>query len=107
MLAYPLDVIKTNRILNTQLSKEAGEALPKEFLALHERGALRGGLYRGFLPYLVAAPLWANLNIDAGRNGAPVMTLMAGTVTLNPFSVFTTKKQIVMANEGASPATYG
>jgi len=57
VLSYPLDVIKTNRILNTPLSKEAGEALPKEFLALYERGAMRSGLYRGLLPVLCLTPV--------------------------------------------------
>ena len=47
-IAYPLDVVKTNRILGTQISKEAGENLPREMVALYERGALQSGMYRGF-----------------------------------------------------------
>ena len=49
-IANPLDVIKTNRILGTQLSKEAGENLPREMLSLYERGAMQSGLYRGLAP---------------------------------------------------------
>ena len=39
-IAYPLDVVKTNRIIGSQISKEAGENLPREMLTLYERGAL-------------------------------------------------------------------
>ena len=46
-IAYPLDVVKTNRILGTQISKEAGENLPREMVALYESGALQSGMYRG------------------------------------------------------------
>ena len=106
VLAYPLDVIKTNRILNTPLAKEAGEALPKEFLALHERGALRGGLFRGYVPFFLAAPLWMDLHNEASK-GFPMLFLAAGTVTLNPLSVLQTQKQIVKANEGKVPRSYG
>ena len=49
-IANPLDVIKTNRILGTQISKEAGENLPREMLSLYERGAMQSGLYRGLVP---------------------------------------------------------
>ena len=38
--AYPLDVIKANRIVSSPLAKEAGENLPRELVALYERGAL-------------------------------------------------------------------
>ena len=46
-IAYPLDVVKTNRIIGTQLSREAGENLPREMVSLYERGALQTGMYRG------------------------------------------------------------
>jgi len=31
VLTYPLDVIKTNRIIQSSLSKEGAESIPKEF----------------------------------------------------------------------------
>jgi hypothetical protein len=37
-LTYPLDVIKTNRILQTSLAKEGGESLPRELATLFEKG---------------------------------------------------------------------
>jgi hypothetical protein len=55
VLTYPLDVIKTNRIIQTSLSREGAESIPKEFLALYEKGALSRGLYRGLLPGLAAS----------------------------------------------------
>ena len=51
-IAYPFDVAKTNRILNTQFSKECGENLGKELVAMYERGQFRNGAYRGMLPLL-------------------------------------------------------
>ena len=54
ILTYPLDVIKTNRILQTPLTKECGESIPREFNALYARGGLSTGLYRGFLLTLIA-----------------------------------------------------
>ena len=47
-LTYPFDVIKTNRILGTSLSKEGGESITREAVNLFERGEFRRGLYRGF-----------------------------------------------------------
>ena len=54
-LTYPLDVIKTNRILQTTLTKEGAESIPKEFLVLYEKGGLSRGLFRGFLAGLLCS----------------------------------------------------
>ena len=54
-IAYPLDVVKTNRIIGTQVSREAGENLPRELIALYERGALQNGMYRGLSTGLLMA----------------------------------------------------
>lgn len=55
VLTYPLDIIKTNRILQTSLSREGAESIPKEFTALYEKGGLSRGLFRGlFAAYLAA-----------------------------------------------------
>jgi len=53
--AYPLDVIKANRIVSSPLAKEAGENLPRELVALYERGALSRGFYRGLVPMIPIA----------------------------------------------------
>jgi Mitochondrial carrier protein len=55
LLTYPLDIIKTNRILQTSLSREGAESLPKEFTALYEKGGLSKGLFRGLLIGYIAA----------------------------------------------------
>lgn len=55
LLTYPLDIIKTNRILQTSLSKEGAESIPKEFTALYEKGGLNRGLFRGLLIGYLAA----------------------------------------------------
>ena len=36
-----------------------------------------------------------------------MLFLAAGTITLNPFAVLQTQKQIVKANEGKIPRSYG
>lgn len=53
--AYPLDVIKANRIVSSPLAEEAGENLPRELVALYERGALSRGFYRGLVPMIPIA----------------------------------------------------
>ncbi len=52
-LFYPFDVIKTNRILGTSFSKEAGNSLPREWTSLYQKGGCRSGLFRGMLMYWV------------------------------------------------------
>lgn len=104
MLTYPLDVIKTNRIVNSPLTKGAGENLPREFVSLYERGNLRSGLFRGLLPGLGATLFWKEV-ADQSRNGLPVITLVLGTITLNPFANLNTKRQIVAQNE-INPLSY-
>ncbi len=56
LIAYPLDVITTNRIARGSLFQT--ENLPKEFVTLYERGNLQRGLYRGMLPGLLYTMMW-------------------------------------------------
>lgn len=46
------DVIKTNRIVQSEFSKTAGDNLTNEVALLWERGAFRQGLFRGLAPML-------------------------------------------------------
>ena len=103
-LTYPLDVIKTNRIVNSPLTKGAGENLPREFVALYERGAVGQGLYRGLLPGLGATFFWKEV-ANQSRNGLPVVTLLLGTLTLNPIANLCTRRQIITQNE-VGPIAY-
>ena len=52
-LTYPLDVVKTNRIVGSQVTREAGENLPRELVSVYERGTMQTGFYRGLAPLAV------------------------------------------------------
>ena len=41
-------MIKTNRIVESNLAKEGVESVPREFTALYEKGGLQMGAMRGF-----------------------------------------------------------
>ena len=45
-----LNVVATNRILQNEFSKTAGDNIANEIALLYERGALRNGLFRGVVP---------------------------------------------------------
>tara|TARA_B110000305_G_C19167368_1_gene505522 strand:+ start:94 stop:330 length:237 start_codon:yes stop_codon:yes gene_type:complete len=71
-LLYPLDVIKTNRIVESNLAKEGVESVPREFFALYEKGGLQSGAMRGFL---MAIALSGMNQFDHGvLLAAPVVT---------------------------------
>jgi hypothetical protein len=83
ILTYPLDIIKTNRILQTSLSKEGAESIPKEFTALYEKGGLNRGLFRGLLVGYLAANIQGLFSNPA--NG--IFTGLSLSVLCNPFSI--------------------
>ena len=49
LLTYPLDVIKTNRILESKLVPQQVQAIPREAVEIFERGGLQKGLMRGMM----------------------------------------------------------
>ena len=84
-ISYPLDIIKTNRILGTSLSKEGGETIPKEFVVLFEKGGFQHGLMRGI-------SMTACLGVIAHQSqeftkGNILLTAPVVTVLQNPFNV--------------------
>ena len=89
LLTYPLDIIKTNRILQTSLSKEGAESIPKEFTALYEKGGMNRGLFRGLLVGYLAANM-QNLFTDA-KTGAIAACIL--TTISNPLSILQVHKQ--------------
>ena len=94
LLTYPLSVISANRMAGTTFAQQASENLPKEFVSLYERGNMNRGMYRGFAPALAFTFFWQ----DVARNsqeGFPVLSVVLGTLTLNPFAVMQTKRQLV------------
>ena len=96
-LTYPLQVISTNRIVGSSLTKEAGENLPKEFLKLYERGEMKRGLFRGFLPTLAFGFCWSETGYQTVLH-YPVFCIAAGTTLFNSLQVMSTRRQIVSAD---------
>lgn len=93
-LAYPLDVIKTNRILLTSFSKKGGESIPKELVALYERGPFYKELYRGFLFYFLASSVEATLSATT-QTYKKLMYGIVATAIANPLNVFLVHKQAI------------
>ncbi|CDW71114.1 UNKNOWN [Stylonychia lemnae] len=90
-LTYPLDVIKTNRILQTSLAKEGAERIPREILSLQEKGNLQHGLFRGLLATLIAA----NIAKQITDKDLPLEAALLGTVVVNPLNIIQVHKQVL------------
>lgn len=89
-IAYPLDVAKTNRILNTSFNKECGENLGKELVAMYERGQFRNGSFRGVLPLL---GITAFYNIAGANSFDPTgVKLLIGTTLCQPLNTIMTHR---------------
>jgi hypothetical protein len=87
LLTYPLDIIKTNRILQTSLAKEGAESIPREFLALYEKGGMKQGLYRGFFIGFLAASITGPFSNDVTAGSAAGLVLSVVTNPLNILQV--------------------
>lgn len=88
----PLDVVKTNRIIGAEISRQAGESLPRELTAIFERGAFWNGMYRGLLPMFTQGMIFnAARNIEVA-NLAPFV--LVGTTAVNWLDNLVTLKQI-------------
>ena len=83
LLTYPLDVIKTNRILQTSLSKEGQESIPRELVALYERGGFQRGAFRGFLMGVIAAFAYQPMTENYLRTG--FLGSLGATALINPW----------------------
>jgi len=58
VLAYPLEVVKVNRIVGMQnAALQSTEELSRDLLKLAESGSLRSGMFRGLLPLIPCAML--------------------------------------------------
>lgn len=102
VLSYPLDVIKTNRILHTSLAKEGADQIPREVLALYERGAFHQGLYRGFFASILAANLFSY--IRDGDKHKSFLSLVFGSLLINPLNIIAVQKQVL--NNSIESKTY-
>ena len=80
-LTYPLDIIKTNRIIQSSLSKEGAESIPKEFQVLYEKGGLSRGLFRGlFIGFL---SVHVQEQVSSVQNG--ILSAFGLSILTNPF----------------------
>ena len=116
-LTYPLDVIKTNRIVGSQLTKEAGENLPRELVSVYERGTMKAGFYRGLAPIAFFVGLRGVASASGlknpleGSNAGTAAWLQShaavavATVVMNPLINLSTMKQI-FRGAGSTPLTY-
>ena len=93
LLTYPLDVIKTNRILQTSLAKEGAEQIPREILALQEKGGLQRGLFRGFLAGFLAANFAGPLIKNSEYPGFMFGSMIA--FVSNPLQIVMIHKQVM------------
>ena len=96
LIAYPLEVVKTNRIIGMQTATlESTEELSRDLLKLAERKHLSHGLFRGALPILPICLLECN-RLKPNRGLAGVDDMWMGfslyTLLMHPFSVLQTKK---------------
>ena len=89
-LAYPFDVAKTNRILNSGFDKECGGNITKEMNALLDRGKFRNGLFRGGYPLVgcvVIQNALGGFNFDVTG-----IRLLAYTTLSNPLNTLMTHR---------------
>ena len=95
-LTYPLDVIKTNRIVQSSLAKEGVESVPREFMALYDKGGLQLGAMRGFSMGLLLA---------ASEQYAPMQSLFVSvpllTAIQQPLNAIQVHKQVVQGSAAA------
>ncbi len=101
-IAYPFDVAKTNRILNTSFNKECGENLSKEMIAMYERGQLRNGLFRGMAPLVGITCIFNH----AGGFSFDVtgVKLLTYTTLTQPLLNLMTHRQIINSSTFAEPS---
>lgn len=92
-LAYPFDVAKTNRILNSGFNKECGENLGKELVVMYERGQFRNGAFRGVLP--LAAMTFVGNQLGYDNFDATGVKLLAYTTITNPLNTLMTLRQAI------------
>ena len=105
LIAYPLEVVKTNRIVQMQ-NASVTEELSRDMLKLAERTSLKEGLFRGALPIFPLALFERHRLRSAKRhnlsNADTVFGFSIFTVALHPLTVMQTKKQILTNEQSYS-----
>ena len=103
MLAYPLDIIKTNRILQTPLAREGAERIPREILSLQERGNLYRGLYRGYMLAAIYGVVVSKFANSGFNEQAGVAGVLMGSFLANPLQVLTVRRQVITQSHDIKP----
>ena len=110
-IAYPLDVAKTNRILNTSFNKECSENLGREIVTMYERGQFRNGDYRGLIPLagmtLVGGGAFSWMKAEF-RETEPLymraIPLLLCTTLAQPLNTLMTHRQVINSTTFAEPS---
>ena len=104
-IAYPFDVIKTNRIINSNFNKECGENLGRELVTLYERGSFRNGGYRGMMPLF---GITAINNVFGGFHfDATGIKLVICTALSQPLNNMMTQRQVISGGAMSEPGYRG
>ena len=96
----PLDVVKTNRIVGSEISRQAGESLPRELTAIFERGAFKNGMYRGLLPMFTQTAIFSGARNIEKHNVVPMVAI--GTAGVNWLDNLVTLRQIWTSDKPVS-----
>ena len=101
-IAYPFDVAKTNRILNTSFNKECGENLGREMVTMYERGLFKNGTFRGLLPF--AGMHIINDQLGGNRLDVTGLNLLVCTTLTPPLNPLMTHRQVISTANFAEPS---
>ena len=105
IIAYPFDVAKTNRILNTSFNKECGENLGRELVTMYERGLFKNGAFRGLLPFLGITG--ANHMLQGNELDVTGIKLLLCTTVCQPLNTLMTHRQVINTANIAEPTYQG
>ena len=82
LLTYPLDVIKTNRILDSKLTTPSMATVLKEAVEIFDKGGLQKGLMRGML---MSFAIGSITQLEYYRD--PIFFAPVVSVLQNPFNI--------------------
>ena len=104
VIAYPLEVVKTNRIVGMQnAALQSTEELSRDLLKLAERGSLRTGMFRG-LATVIPCALLENQRLrgyEEFRGAHQFLGFSTYTLLMQPFAVLQTKKQVLATGDAS------
>ncbi len=94
LITYPLDVIKTNRILDTTLAKESKGCICTEFKMLMTKCNLQNGPFRGALAYCAIEFLQKAQEVDIfASRSLNFLSVASFSLLMNPLYITVVMKQ--------------